>query len=57
MEEGKKLIILVDDNLANLRTGINVLSKSYKVSTAPSAKKLFELFLDLEKMYYFCIQN
>jgi len=39
----KELIILVDDNLANLRTGINILSRNYTVSTAPSAAKMFNL--------------
>jgi len=39
----KKLIILVDDNPANLQVGKNVLSKKYTVATALSAKKLFFL--------------
>jgi len=39
----KELIILVDDNPANLRTGINVLSDKYTVATAPSAAKLFNI--------------
>ena len=39
----KKLIILVDDELANLRLGKNILSKEYTVFTAPSAEKLFGL--------------
>jgi len=39
----KKLIILVDDNPANLRIGKNVLMEKYMVSTAPSAEKLFEI--------------
>jgi len=39
----KKLIILVDDNPANLRIGKNVLSKTYTVATAPSAGKMFTL--------------
>ena len=43
MEAEKKLIILVDDNLANLRIGMNVLEEKYRVATAPSAKKLFDL--------------
>ena len=43
MESGKKLIILVDDNPANLRIGKNVLSEKYVVATAPSADKLFKL--------------
>ena len=43
MEDQKKLIILVDDNPANLRIGKNVLSEKYTVATAPSAAKLFSL--------------
>ena len=43
MESAKKLIILVDDNPANLRIGKNVLSEKYTVATAPSAAKLFKL--------------
>ena len=40
MEVEKKLIILVDDNTANLRIGKNVLAEKYTVATAPSADKL-----------------
>jgi CheY-like chemotaxis protein len=43
MESKKKLIMLVDDNPANLRIGKNVLSEKYTVATAPSAAKLFTL--------------
>jgi putative two-component system response regulator len=43
MEEVKKLIILVDDNPANLRIGKNVLSEKFTVATAPSAGKMFSL--------------
>ena len=43
METEKKLILLVDDNPANLRIGKNVLSEKYTVATAPSAAKLFGL--------------
>jgi putative two-component system response regulator len=43
MKADKELIILVDDNPTNLRTGINVLSEKYSVATAPSAEKLFGL--------------
>jgi len=39
----KEFIILVDDNPANLRAGINVLSDKYTVATAPSAEKLFNI--------------
>ena len=43
MEGEKPLIILVDDNPANLRIGKNVLSERFTVATAPSAAKLFSL--------------
>ena len=43
MEDTKKLIMLVDDNPANLRIGKNVLSEKFTVATAPSAAKLFNL--------------
>jgi response regulator RpfG family c-di-GMP phosphodiesterase len=41
MESQRELIILVDDNPANLRAGKNVLSEKYDVFTAPSAQKMF----------------
>jgi len=43
MYDEKALIIMVDDNPANLRIGKNILSKKYTVATAPSAEKLFTL--------------
>ncbi|GHV71114.1 hypothetical protein AGMMS49928_21540 [Spirochaetia bacterium] len=43
MENEKELIILVDDNPANLRVGKNVLAEKYSVATAPSAEKMFSL--------------
>jgi len=43
MENDKKLIILVDDNLANLKIGNNLLEEKYTVATAPSAAKMFSL--------------
>jgi putative two-component system response regulator len=43
MENEKILIIMVDDNPANLRIGKNVLTEKYSVATAPSAEKLFNL--------------
>jgi class 3 adenylate cyclase len=43
MENEKKLVILVDDNPANLQIGRNVLAEKYAVATAPSAEKLFKL--------------
>jgi len=43
MEGEKALIIMVDDNPANLRICRNVLTEKYTVATAPSAEKLFSL--------------
>jgi len=43
MEDQKKLIMLVDDNPANLRVGKNILAEHYAVATAPSAEKMFAL--------------
>jgi putative two-component system response regulator len=43
MENEKRLVILVDDNPANLQIGRNVLSEKYAVATAPSAEKMFKL--------------
>jgi len=43
MESDKKLVILVDDNLANLKIGNNYLEEKYIVATAPSAAKMFSL--------------
>ena len=43
MDNEKKIVILVDDNPANLRIGKNILSERYIVATAPSAEKLFKL--------------
>jgi putative two-component system response regulator len=43
MENEKKLVILVDDNLANLKIGNNFLEEKYTVATAPSAAKMFSL--------------
>jgi len=43
MVDDKKLVILVDDNPTNLWIGKNVLSEKYRVATAPSAEKLFEI--------------
>jgi len=43
MENEKKLVLLVDDNPATLQTGKNILSSDYRVATAPSAVKLFNI--------------
>jgi len=43
MQGEKALIIMVDDNPANLRIGKNILSQRYAAATAPSADKLFSL--------------
>jgi putative two-component system response regulator len=41
----KKTVVIVDDNIVNLRIGLNALKSDYHVSTFPSGKKLFQ-FLD-----------
>jgi putative two-component system response regulator len=43
MSSEKPLVIVVDDNPANLRIGKNVIAEKYAVATAPSAEKLFVL--------------
>jgi len=43
MDIASPLIMIVDDNPANLRIGKNVLAEKYTVATAPSAEKLFSL--------------
>jgi putative two-component system response regulator len=43
MESEKKLVILVDDNITNLKIGNNFLEEKYTVATAPSAAKMFGL--------------
>ncbi|MFP3153808.1 response regulator [Lachnospiraceae bacterium ZAX-1] len=39
----REMIVLVDDNIANLRAGKNALAQNYDVFTVPSAEKMFEL--------------
>jgi putative two-component system response regulator len=41
--EGRKKIIIVDDQVSNLQIGRNALSTEYAVYTVPSAKKMFGL--------------
>jgi putative two-component system response regulator len=41
--DSRKLIMLVDDNLANLMVGKEALSCVYRVLTVPSASKMFEM--------------
>jgi len=43
MKTEENLVILVDDNPANLRIGKNVLADKYITATAPSAEKMFSL--------------
>ena len=43
MEETRSKIVLVDDNMANLTMGRNLLKGLYEVYPAPSAAKLFEI--------------
>ena len=42
-EDKRDLIILIDDNLTNLKIGKNILGEKYAVATAPSAEKLFNI--------------
>jgi len=43
MQDIRHKIILVDDNMANLTVGRNILKAFYEVYPAPSAQKLFEI--------------
>jgi putative two-component system response regulator len=43
MAEGRKIILLVDDNMVNLKIGRITLCDTYDVFTMPSAKKMFNL--------------
>ncbi|GHV46519.1 response regulator [Synergistales bacterium] len=43
MENNGKLIMMVDDNLANLKVGKSILSDTYTTLTVPSAAKMLEL--------------
>ena len=43
MKNGRPKIIMVDDNMANLTMGRNMLKSAYEVYPAPSAAKLFEI--------------
>ncbi|GHV29658.1 two-component system response regulator [Synergistales bacterium] len=43
MEESYKTIMIVDDNIANLKIAKNALSDIYDVFTVPSAAKMFDL--------------
>ncbi|GHU04641.1 two-component system response regulator [Betaproteobacteria bacterium] len=43
MDENRKLIMLVDDDLVNLQVGKLALSAMYRVLTVPSAEKMFTM--------------
>ncbi|MDR0937729.1 MAG: response regulator [Oscillospiraceae bacterium] len=43
----QEVIVLVDDDIANLKIGRTALIKNYEVYTVPSAKRLFELLQQL----------
>ncbi|MDR2304766.1 MAG: response regulator [Treponema sp.] len=43
MENGKKIIVLVDDNPVNLKLAGNTLMERYSVFAVPSAQKMFRL--------------
>jgi putative two-component system response regulator len=40
---GRAIVMIVDDNIANLKIAKNALSEAYDVFTVPSAAKMFEL--------------
>ncbi|MDR2199776.1 MAG: response regulator [Deltaproteobacteria bacterium] len=42
-EKVKSMVMIVDDNIANLQVAKNSLSESYDVFTVPSAEKMFDL--------------
>ena len=42
-EHGKKLILVADENMANLRQAKNILGESYTIATAPSIEKMEKL--------------
>ena len=48
MESIRSKIILVDDNMANLTMGRNMLKTFYEVYPAPSAAKLFEILENIQ---------
>jgi putative two-component system response regulator len=43
LETRREVVILVDDNITNLKMGKNALAATYEVYTAPSAVKMFDL--------------
>lgn len=43
MNEPRKIIMVVDDNIANLKVAKNALSQTYDVFTVPSAAKMFDM--------------
>jgi putative two-component system response regulator len=43
MEKNRKIVMIVDDNIANLRIAKNSLADFYDVFTVPSAAKMFDL--------------
>ena len=55
-KQKKKLVLLVDNNSANLRLGKNVLRVEYNVATVPSIEKMF-LFLEYNKPAVILMNN
>ena len=43
MDNERMMVMIVDDNIANLKIAKNALAKSYEVFTVPSAAKMFDL--------------
>ena len=43
MDSERSVIMIVDDNISNLKVAKNALAESYEVFTVPSAAKMFDL--------------
>ena len=43
MDSERAMIMVVDDNVANLKVAKNALAESHEVFTVPSAAKMFDL--------------
>ena len=43
MDSERSMVMIVDDNISNLKAAKNALAESYEVFTAPSAAKMFDL--------------
>ena len=43
MDDERKIVMIVDDNIANLKIAKNTLAEDYRLFTVPSAAKMFDL--------------